>query len=40
VQNIEGFSICEACVTTDRELAVSIARARHRQRLERLRDEL
>lgn len=37
---IEGFPICQACLSSDAELAVHIARARHQKRLQRLIDEL
>jgi hypothetical protein len=33
----EGFSFCRACSTSDRELALSVARVRHRRKLEALR---
>lgn len=37
---VEGFNICRACLKTDPELAVDLARGRHKKRLQRLRDEL
>ena len=33
----EGFRLCTACLTSDAELALSVARARHRRKLEALR---
>jgi hypothetical protein len=33
----EGFRFCAACFTSDAELALSVARARHRRKLEALR---
>lgn len=39
-EEIEGFSICRACLSTDRDLAIQLARSRHRKNLERLRDDL
>lgn len=36
----EGFRFCRACVTSDRELALGVARARHRRKLEALRAAL
>ena len=38
--SVEGFMICSACLATDRELALSIARNRQRRLLERLKNEL
>lgn len=40
LQTVEGFSICQACLSSDAELAVHLARARHQKRLQRLREEL
>jgi hypothetical protein len=40
LQTVEGFSICQACLSSDAELAVHLARARHQKRLQRLKDEL
>jgi hypothetical protein len=40
LQTVEGFAICQACLSSDAELAVHLARARHQKRLQRLRDEL
>ena len=37
---VDGFILCRACLSTDAELAVQIARQRHRRLLDRLRDEL
>ncbi len=37
---VEGFFICRACLATDPDLALSIARARHQKRLEQIRSEL
>lgn len=37
---VEGFPICAACLATDRDLAVELARARHRRRLEQVKREL
>jgi hypothetical protein len=31
-----GFSLCRACLSTDPDLALEIARGRHRKRLEEL----
>ena len=39
-QRREGFELCSACVTSDAELALSVARARHRRALARLRTKL
>jgi hypothetical protein len=36
---VEGFAICQACLSADDELAVHLARARHQKRLQRLREE-
>jgi hypothetical protein len=40
LQTVEGFGICRACLSSDAELAVHLARARHQKRLQRLKDEL
>ena len=40
LQTVEGFAICQACLSADDELAVHLARARHQKRLQRLKDEL
>jgi len=40
LQTVEGFAICKACLSSDAELAVHLARARHQKRLQRLKDEL
>ena len=40
LQTVEGFGICRACLSSDAELAVHLARARHQKRLQRLREEL
>ena len=40
LQRVEGFAICQACLSSDAELAVHLARARHQKRLQRLKDEL
>jgi hypothetical protein len=40
LQTVEGFAICKACLSSDAELAVHLARARHQVRLKRLREEL
>ncbi|SEM09520.1 hypothetical protein SAMN04489760_10426 [Syntrophus gentianae] len=40
LKTIEGFEICLACLTTDPETALEIARIRHRKALERIRKEL
>ena len=40
LQTVEGFAICQACLSSDAELAVQLARARHQKRLQRLREEL
>ncbi|HTV23319.1 MAG TPA: hypothetical protein VMG12_31740 [Polyangiaceae bacterium] len=36
----EGFELCSACLSSDPELALSVARARHRRALGRLRSKL
>jgi formylmethanofuran dehydrogenase subunit E len=40
LQTVEGFAICQACLSADDELAVHLARARHQKRLQRLKDKL
>jgi formylmethanofuran dehydrogenase subunit E len=40
LQTVEGFAICQACLSSDAELAVHLARARHQKRLQRLKDEM
>ena len=40
LQTVEGFDICQACLSSDAALAVHLARARHQKRLQRLKDEL
>ncbi|MBW2173049.1 MAG: hypothetical protein JRF64_00100 [Deltaproteobacteria bacterium] len=40
LQIVEGFAICQACLSADAEMAVHLARARHQKRLQRLKDEL
>lgn len=40
VQAHEGFRLCSACLQSDAELALRIARARHRHELSRLRSAL
>jgi hypothetical protein len=40
LQTVEGFAICQACLSSDAELAVHLARARHQKRLQRLKDKL
>jgi len=37
---VDGFLLCEACLTTDKELAVQIARRRHRERLNMMKKKL
>jgi len=37
---VEGFEICLACLTTDQDTALEIARTRHRKVLEKIRKEL
>jgi hypothetical protein len=36
MHEIDGFRLCAACVSTSPELAMDVARARHRERLTRL----
>jgi hypothetical protein len=40
LQTVEGFGICRACLSSDAELAVQLARARHQKRLQRLKEEM
>ena len=40
LQTVEGFAICQACLSSDAELAVHLARARHQKRLQRLKEEM
>lgn len=40
LKRVDGFSICQACLGTDADSALEIARARHKKHLERLRREL
>lgn len=40
LETVEGFEICRACLTTDQETALEIARIRHRKTLEKIRKEL
>lgn len=40
VKNVEGFEICMPCLSTDPDTALTIARARHRKALEKIREEL
>lgn len=37
---VEGFTLCRACLSTDSNLAVQIARERHRRLLDRIREGL
>lgn len=37
---VEGFFICMACLSTDPDSAIQIARTRHRKRLQQIREEL
>ena len=37
---VDGFLLCRACLSTDADSAVQIARERHRRVLDRLKDEL
>jgi len=39
-EEVEGFTLCAACLATDPTLAVQIARERHRRLLERIRQGL
>ena len=40
LKDFEGFAICKACLSSDPDTALQIARTRHRKHLQRLRDEL
>lgn len=40
LQTVEGFSICQACLSTDADLAVHLARKRHHLYMERLKTDL
>ena len=40
LKTVEGFEICLACLTTNRDMALEIARHRHRKILEILKEEL
>jgi formylmethanofuran dehydrogenase subunit E len=40
LRTIEGFEICVACLTTDQDTALDIARTRHRRTLEKIKKEL
>ena len=40
LQMVEGFAICQACLSIDADLAVQLAQARHQKRLQRLKEEL
>jgi hypothetical protein len=40
LKTIEGFEICTACLSADKETALEIARTRHRKALEKMRQEL
>jgi len=40
LKTVEGFEICLACLTTDQDTALEIARTRHRKTLEKIRQEL
>jgi formylmethanofuran dehydrogenase subunit E len=40
LMQVEGFAICQACLTTDPKLALWIARARHQKRLQRIKSEI
>lgn len=40
LRTVEGFEICLACLTTDPDAALDIARARHRRILEKIKKEL
>ncbi len=39
-EEMEGFTLCRACLSTDSALAVKIARDRHRRLLDRIREDL
>ncbi|MEN6318112.1 MAG: hypothetical protein ABFD82_05095 [Syntrophaceae bacterium] len=40
LKTVEGFEICLACLTTDSDIALEIARTRHRKILEKIKKEL
>ena len=40
LQTVEGFAICQACLSTDADMALHLARKRHHLYLERLKTEL
>jgi hypothetical protein len=40
LKTVEGFEICLACLTTDQDTALEIARTRHRKALEKIKKEL
>lgn len=40
MQAVEGFLICQACLSTDARLALQIARIRHQKNLQRIKDEI
>ncbi|MEN6375663.1 MAG: hypothetical protein ABFD75_12920 [Smithella sp.] len=40
IKIIEGFEICRACIAADPDMALEIARLRHRRRLEEIKKEL
>jgi hypothetical protein len=40
LRTVDGFAICEACLSTDPDLALHLARKRHHLYLERLKTEL
>jgi formylmethanofuran dehydrogenase subunit E len=40
LRTVEGFEICLACLTTDPDTALDIARTRHRKMLEKIKKEL
>jgi hypothetical protein len=40
LRTVEGFEICLACLTTDPDTALDIARTRHRKALEKIKKEL
>jgi len=39
LDRVEGFSLCKPCVSVDSDGALSVARARHRAKLKKLKDE-
>lgn len=40
LKTVDGFEICLACLTTDQDTALEIARTRHRKALEKIKKEL